>query len=53
MATVRMIPFVKRLEEVEDNICTGCPTCSDRDTCEASCDEDLAFEALPEEEDEQ
>jgi hypothetical protein len=46
-----MTPFINHLEGHEDGICTGCPTCSDRDTCEAVCDEDLAFEALPEEED--
>jgi hypothetical protein len=34
--------------EAIDGVCTGCTECGDRDTCECNFDEDLAFEAAPE-----
>jgi TPP-dependent indolepyruvate ferredoxin oxidoreductase alpha subunit len=50
MSPAKPKSYLATVEEIVDNICTGCPKCSDRDTCEANFDEDLAFEAAPDEE---
>jgi hypothetical protein len=42
--------YLDSVTELVDNICTGCTECGDRDTCECNFDEDLAFEADPDDE---
>jgi hypothetical protein len=49
MSAARDKSYLDAVTEIVDNICTGCTECGDRDTCECNFDEDLAFEAEPDE----
>jgi hypothetical protein len=49
MSAAKPKSYLDRVTELVENICTGCTECGDRDTCECNFDEDLAFEAAPDE----